>query len=113
MANKATKTAGSRIGNSRLVVTTDGRKPRLRRDVGAKVRAKNSGWNVVKPRRSLRVRELQAVQSDEEMNSDTSSWSSSNSEQARKEEADKSMKQTKLTEMIQLMKTNGGTSEVK
>ena len=59
MANKgasASKTTGLQIGKSTLVVTSDEKKSRARKDNGAKKRVKNGAWQVVKPRRSPRVR---------------------------------------------------------
>ena len=53
MANKgasASKTTGLQIGKSTLVVTTDGKKSRVRKDSGAKKQVKNGTWQVVKPR---------------------------------------------------------------
>ena len=60
MANKnasANKATGLQIGKSTLVVTSDGKKSRVRKENVAKKRAKNGAWQVVKPRRSPQVRQ--------------------------------------------------------
>ena len=108
MANtngNATKASSLQLGRSKLVVTNNGNKPRIRKESSSKKKVKNGTWQVVKPHRSMRVRKQQTVNiiSNDDIVDSLDDGSVA---------TETSGKQIKLTDMIAKMKAPSETKKV-